>query len=274
MQRPVQPPLQFRACAGFANRFRALASAMCAAEDVGRGLEVFWQSEPGVFVGPFYSLFRVTPQLPVGPLRPIILDAGAPSGRQEIMLNNQQDWDKYAAALKVTSPTQPPHPLKSFYRFHTADDARWLSALRSWRPREEHELAVERLLAHAAGRPLIGIHIRRGDNRISVERSPTHLFLKAMNEQLVRHPNTVFFLASDDEQERRNLQTLYGSDTILTMATQIDRHTTHGGADAFRDFLALSKCHEIWGSAYSSFSEVASAYGGCPLKILQSAVQA
>jgi hypothetical protein len=78
---------------------------------------------------------------------------------------------------------------------------------------------------------------------------------------------TLFFVASDDDSERKTMQARFPG-RILVAASIIDRFTFNGGVNSFLDFLGLSKCSEILGSASSSFSEMAAAYGGIPLKIV------
>jgi hypothetical protein len=62
----MNPPLEIQVCAGFANRLRALVSAMCAAEDIiplnadgsrPRSLVVSWPSEFNIHTAPFEFLF-------------------------------------------------------------------------------------------------------------------------------------------------------------------------------------------------------------------------
>jgi hypothetical protein len=111
----------------------------------------------------------------------------------------------------------------------------------------------------------MGIHIRRTDHLAAIQKSPTEAFIKAMREY---PPETRFFVATDSEAERNALKVVFGQ-RILTIATVLNRETFVGGVDAFLDFLGLSLCSEILGSAESSFSQMAAAYGGCPLKVIR-----
>ena len=51
----------------------------------------------------------------------------------------------------------------------------------------------------------IGIHIRRRDNVRSIQKSPTRLFIQAIQQTLDINPQTRFYLASDDEKEKEYL---------------------------------------------------------------------
>lgn len=250
--------LDFRPCAGLANRLRAMVSAICAAEDLGWKLRVWWPIEPGIHAAPFSDLFQVPKSFPPD----LVTLEERWHSATELLVKNQEEWNTVSRRLK-TSPLQMLCYLKSYYRFHTADNERWLKHLRNLKPLEQHMRRVEECLAPAAGRPLIGIHIRRTDHAVSIKHSPTDVFLKSMRRVFALHPKALFFIASDDDRERLRIKQEFGK-RVLTLAETLDRTSIEGGVDALLDFIALSKCTEIWGSVHSSFCELAAQYGGIP----------
>lgn len=254
-------PLEFRPCAGLANRLRALASALCAAEDLRRPLRIWWPIEPGICSAPFSALFE-TAGLPEWV---ILQESWAPHSHEEKLLRKQEEWDKLAANASTILPLR----FKSYSHFYTRDPARWTSWLRRLHPLPQHRTAVQIALAGAHGARPIGIHMRRTDHTKCAATSPLSLFVAAAEERLANHPGATFFVATDDDAERRRFRAALPAETrIVCLATALDRVSVAGGAQAFQDFLALSQCAEIWGSAGSSFSEVAAAYGGVPYRAI------
>jgi hypothetical protein len=242
--------------AGLANRLRALVSGICAAQDTGRRLEIDWTSEPGVCAVHLRELFDLT-SLPswveVSTPSPLI-----PYRPYEICLN-PHDWQQ-----QIQLHGNDPMYIRSYGQFHQSDPARWLATFRALRPLPHLDARVTALFTLARGSPVVGVHIRRTDNQNSIEKSPTALFYQKLDSY---PPGTKFFIASDDERERVGLVVRYPG-RVLLAARHLDRYTSHGGIDAFIDFLCLARCQEIVGSAGSSFSEMAAAYGGKPLTVV------
>ena len=109
---------------------------------------------------------------------------------------------------------------------------------------------------------VIGIHIRRTDNVESVKFSPTELFVQRMNETIDNHGEVKFFLATDDPKEEAYLQEIYGNRIIVNHKTSLDRNNPIAIQEALLDLYTLTQCREIYGSYYSSFSDVAAIWGG------------
>lgn len=116
---------------------------------------------------------------------------------------------------------------------------------------------------------LIGIHIRRTDNTVSIENSPLELFIENMDREMEKHSgNCAFFLATDDNEIKTTLLRRYGAEHIFTRTgIELSRAAQSGIRDAYIDVLCLSKCSKIYGSYWSSFSECAAEIGNIPLFI-------
>jgi hypothetical protein len=116
---------------------------------------------------------------------------------------------------------------------------------------------------------LIGLHIRRGDNANSSAYSPVDLFVNTIKAELEEDPDTRFFLASDSSVVEQELIRSFGKERILHRQKVLNRGAKNGIIDAWIDLLLLSRCKKIYGSFYSSFSEIAARVGNTPLIVLR-----
>lgn len=108
---------------------------------------------------------------------------------------------------------------------------------------------------------VIGIHIRRTDNDKSVSYSPTELFVQKMNEEIEAMEAVRFFLATDDPKEEALLIERFGNRIMINPKSCLDRNNPIAIQEALLDLYALSRCWKIYGSYYSSFSDVAAMWG-------------
>jgi hypothetical protein len=113
----------------------------------------------------------------------------------------------------------------------------------------------------------IGIHIRRTDNKEAIEKSPIELFLKAIENEILKDPETLFFLATDDIETELLLKTRF-ENKILTNQKEFLRINENGIKGAMVDLYSLSATQKIYGSYNSSFSEIASRIGNIPLVLV------
>jgi hypothetical protein len=116
---------------------------------------------------------------------------------------------------------------------------------------------------------IIGIHIRSTDHADSLKNSPIHLFEEKIDEELSVDPHASFFLATDNQSYQKRLVQKFGSDKILFHSKEFRRDITEGIKDAVVDLFCLSKTSKIYGSYYSSFSEVAGRIGQIPVDVLK-----
>jgi hypothetical protein len=79
-----------------------------------------------------------------------------------------------------------------------------------------------------------------------------------------------FFLATDDIETEKMLENLFPG-KIITIKKELARGSKIGMVGAIVDLYCLAKCSRIYGSYYSSFSDIASRIGSIPLKILKNA---
>jgi len=268
----MNPPLELKVCAGFANRLRALVSGMCVAEDIiplnddgtrPPSLIVSWTPDVGIHTAPFEFLFDVTSLPPW-----VRLEDGRLQGHSAWAtaksVQSDEEWDFVYQRAGEKRPIR----IKSHGQFYRADQGRFLAHLRSLRPAEFVQCMFEDLFAKLSG-PIVGVHIRRGDNNASIKESPSELFWEAMTA----YPEaTMFYVATDSMEEREEAVRRFPGRILTGSATILSRNDPFGCREAMLDFYCLSRCSEILGSYYSSFSEMAAAYGGVPLRVMKISV--
>ncbi len=130
----------------------------------------------------------------------------------------------------------------------------------------------------------IGLHIRRGDNQESINESPTELFIRVIES----NKNTPIFLSTDDIDLEKSIirdypnvqyqpKTAYHTNNRIVRpdirmpedTTQSKIILTQSLIEAVIDLYVLSKCQIIYGSHYSTFSEIASALNKNRLIVLK-----
>jgi hypothetical protein len=102
----------------------------------------------------------------------------------------------------------------------------------------------------------IGVHIRRTDNRESIDHSPLELFEESMDNEIDRESNTNFYLATDCMQTKEYLKNKYG-DKLRTNFMEVRRDTKEGVQQALVEMYSLARTKKVFGSYHSSFSDTA-----------------
>ena len=103
----------------------------------------------------------------------------------------------------------------------------------------------------------VGVHIRRTDNAISMGKSTTEQFIAEMEKELSAHPESRFFLATDDQREEELLRSRFPGKIISNQTRTIDRDSVAGMHDALLDLYCLAATDKIIGSYWSSFTDTA-----------------
>jgi len=121
-------------------------------------------------------------------------------------------------------------------------------------------------LSKKIGQGYIAIHIRRGDHSLVIKESPLQLFIDKIEQYLRHEPSTIFFLASDSMEAKKEMKKLYDEAIFFQMEEEGDRKSTYGMKKAVIDLFLLSKSKELWGNSTSTFIKVASEIGNIQLK--------
>lgn len=113
----------------------------------------------------------------------------------------------------------------------------------------------------------VGIHIRRTDNSSSISKSPNYLFERKIEDYLKEDSETTFFIATDDPSVENYFKSKYPNN-ILSYPKTYGRDSVQGIIDALVELQLLAKTSVIFGSYWSSYSEMASRIGKIKLHIL------
>ena len=103
----------------------------------------------------------------------------------------------------------------------------------------------------------VGVHIRRTDNAVSMGKSTTEQFIAEMKKELAEHPESRFFLATDDQSEEDLLRREFPGKIISNQSRTIDRNSVEGMHDALLDLYCLAATDKLIGSYWSSFTDIA-----------------
>ena len=114
----------------------------------------------------------------------------------------------------------------------------------------------------------VGIHIRRADNNQSIKNSPTELFVDQIQKDIDEDNDVNFFLATDDTATEQFLKNQFPG-KIFSAKKQYNRNSREGMTGAMVDLYCLSKSAKIYGSYWSSFSDVAAQIGGISLEVMK-----
>lgn len=113
----------------------------------------------------------------------------------------------------------------------------------------------------------IGVHIRRTDNSDAIKHSPLELFIEKIRKEI--NSGAKIYLATDSNEVKCSLIDSFGNDKIITnINAELNRSSKNGIINAAIDMYILSKTEKIYGSYWSSFSDVSAKINNIPLVVL------
>lgn len=265
---------------GLANRLRVIASGLWMRERKNGELYVIWREKPELncnfgdlflpvpgihFITPsfYHRLIRLSFQL--NPVKRRLVKTvnkwcGVDLCINDIFLKHHVKSD-YAYLCSTIDANENIY-FRGCYGFGESDG--YYSFLK---PSAEIQERIDRQTAGFTSFT-IGLHIRRTDNEKAKRHSPVRLFLEVADRELEKNECCTLFLATDDYEVERQFKQRYGP-RILTNSKQFDRNTKQGAKDAVVDLYCLAQTSGIYGSYWSSFSEVAAKIGKKELVILK-----
>jgi len=269
---------------GLANRMRVIASALELQEKTGKQVVCYWVPKTELNAR-FEDLFLPIDLLSIGdtipfhnrflkssfhtnPIKYLVAKSLIKISDVDIVL---EDKDVHQLIYKnkrdIVNMFQKKHAIyfKTCETFYGR-----LSSVVYFKPITAIQLKIEEITSKLTS-PVVGLHIRRTDNSQSKLNSPTELFIQKIDKQLKEEPNTSFYLATDDEQEEKYLKDSYGA-RIITHQKILDRNSLQGVQDAIVDMYCLAATDTIWGSYWSSFSEMAARLGNKKIDIVKNDV--
>lgn len=116
-------------------------------------------------------------------------------------------------------------------------------------------------------KPDIALQIRRTDNVNSIKGSPLTSF-EEIADTILCGSDSEIFLATDDETTKQVLQARCGERLIIN-PRPASRRCREGIIDACAELYILASCSHIFGSYWSSFSEIAALIGETALTVVR-----
>lgn len=107
---------------------------------------------------------------------------------------------------------------------------------------------------------IIGVHIRRTDHKVAKKHSTLDNFKRIIEEEINKDRNARFYLATDSKDVEQFMKRNFGT-KIHTMEKKFSRKSTDGVIDALVEMLNLSQTKKIYGSHFSSYSQIAAEIG-------------
>lgn len=179
------------------------------------------------------------------------------------------------AVLAVVGGDTEDIKIESYSVFHPdCYGERGISILRSLRI-QPHISSIADSLWNESGcdSKMIGIHYRGTDHKKCLEASPLNLFLERMSEWLNEVPGARFLLCTDEHGVAKGLKDLFGDRVVIPIEVR-GRRLLEQQVLGVVDWLLLHRCPMVWGSAGSSFSELATMRsGGTLLKVCATPTQ-
>lgn len=155
------------------------------------------------------------------------------------------------------------------YYFHTCEPfGNYRPYFSFLRPIQEIQEEVESIISSLEDEGYFGVHIRRTDHVQAISKSSSLSFEERMEEILMEDPNRKFFVTSDDPTEESYFLKRFAG-AVIVRKKEWSRVNHEGAKDALIDMLILARATKILGSFNSSFSQIASDWGGVKLEVIQ-----
>lgn len=240
--------------AGFANRLRAMISGICLAEDLKIPIVIHWTSLHPACACNIQLIFDMK-------TFPSFVSFSSSDLWKPISCSSNEDLQDI-----LNNNTKSELLLSSHGHFHTTNHKRWLFHLRNLKPHPIIQKEIYKRLHNIDMEKAIGFHIRRGDNVKSIQYSPTEKFIEIAKEN--DKDNVKFIIATDDNGVKTELEQCLGKDKCVFPAQERNRNSIEGIVEAVIDFFSIAKCSVLYGSYYSSFSEMVVKYGDSKLIVV------
>lgn len=271
-------------CAGLGNRFLSMASAYHWAVKLGAEFEVLWKAEAAMGA-PAKAIFTLPDNVKLIELTNYGYKAdlfgqikynnavkrAARQADKTFEIEKIMDIYEKSGSEGIYKALTEGNPktvyIRSLSQFYDVDDMK--GAFDFIKPSKRVTRRIESIIGDVAGRRLVGVHIRRTDNVISMDNSPLELFKERMNEELKADAATVFYLATDSKEVEADFKETFGDKIITFKDKSFTRDDEQGIVDAYTEILCLARSEKILGSFYSTFSRMAAMMGGIPLEIVK-----
>ena len=248
---------------GLGNRMRVIASAKRLCQITQAQCTLVW-NWPG-----YDTLFQKDPLLEV--ISEIPRDIAA---KYQVMCMKSEKEGGSPETRRIPLDQYRCLIVHSCFAFCSINDEKPLTEvdLRNWFPQPSDGLrkrAAEFRDAKLSNLNIVGLHMRRTDNKESLRDSPDDLFVKEINS-LIQN-GLMAFLATDNRETEEPMRARFGESVIfypknpcLTFRWPRRAFDLAETIDDYMDLLLLASCDYVLGSSGSSFSMVAMALNGSP----------
>jgi hypothetical protein len=180
----------------------------------------------------------------------------------------EQDFSKYIWNNQISIPEILLSNERIYFQTcQELNSAKNFDSYLQFKPIDRIRVSIEKVTSSFTSNT-IGLHIRRKDHEKSIEFSPLQLFIDTIHNETTINDTTNFFLSTDDEITEKEIKSIFG-EKIITFPKDFSRSTINGIRDAVVDLFCLSKTKMIYGSFWSSFSDIASRIGQIELITLK-----
>ncbi len=257
---------------GLCNRLRVVLSALLFAEESNTPVTVDWAKNTECYAH-FDELFESlnNEKFKIVAMRWWNL----PVERKNLHLPALIRLPLYRKQIKNYHPSRHPSLFELTARYHNLYLSTGYSLIpypqqiaQRLQPNQELQQRILEITKHF-GEKMVGVHIRRTDNMVSIAESPIERFVEAMEYELKYAPTVNFYVATDDISIRNLLIQRFPNRIHYQHLKECSRTTVDGIKDAIVDLYCLSKTQKIIGSYWSSFSDTAAEIGDIPLHIVR-----
>lgn len=252
----MPPAFECMPLGSFIAKLRALASAIVFARSTCVPLFIVWLNELGVWATPYRTLFDISAlpewvNLQDAPFIPNTLWDTPP------LITNPPQLEYYAQSLGEKRPIR----IKASGQVVPETDALFIRALRCIQPSPTLTQAITDIFSQILGYTLVGVHIRYIPGSTATYYSPPAAFWTAMAAEPA---NTLFYVASDDDEMRRDAMLRFQGRVIVGYETLQPANEPDGNYQTALDFFALGRCTKIIGTYAGTFGQLAAQHAGIP----------
>jgi hypothetical protein len=238
---------------GLCNRIRVINSAYELAKKRGDELTVLWLNNAELNC-PFESLFQ-----PVSEIKIINIYSNFNLQKLYLQFSANQRFDNTAIENNKKDGVLNKdfyHSLKKTVYISTWEHFYPSSDYRFFQPASDIQARIDKITSQF-GAKSVGVHIRRTDHTWAIESSKTNGFVTAIEQELAINPDAIFYVATDDIKEENFIREKFPDCIISNQNKTLSRNSIAGMHDALIDLICLSKTTKIFGSYYSSFTDIA-----------------
>ena len=243
-------------CGGIGNRMRTISGAVDLAKQVNSKLLIIWTTDISLNA-PFSSIFSPIPYK--------VIECSLSSCKYKFLYRYYKDILLYRIVNDSEIKNNRNNKV-NVYNEYSGQNLFVISCENITLTNDYSFFSISSLLKkdvykNIESLNIIGIHIRRTDNQMSIDCSPTNLFIEKIEEEIKKDQNVLFYLSTDDKSVEDNIKAQFGKRIIVWEKATLDRNDPRGIHDAVMDLYHLSCCKKIYGSYYSSFSDIAALWG-------------